>query len=120
MLSGSARDPAEARGDGPIEHGLRAQSKNDAAFKSYQAGFAIRQKLAATDPTNAAWQMDLVRSLWEIGTLDTAANPDAEKVKFLTKALALVQKLRDSGHLGPTQESWFARLNKELDKYKAK
>ena len=46
---------------------LVAQGKLDEALKVYRDGFAIRERLAATDSSNTQWQRDLSVSYDDVG-----------------------------------------------------
>ena len=46
---------------------LVAQGQLDAALTAYRASLAIRERLAAADPSNAAWQRDLSVSHDKLG-----------------------------------------------------
>ena len=49
-----------------------AQGNLPAALTSYQAGFAIIDRLAKSDPGNAGWQRDLSVSYREVGDVQMA------------------------------------------------
>ena len=49
-----------------------ARGNLEAALQAYQDGLAIREKLAAQDPSNTGWQRDLSVSFERIGDVQSA------------------------------------------------
>jgi hypothetical protein len=85
-----------------------------AALKSYQAGMIIRQKLAAADPSNVEWQIDIVVSSWRIGKFDTTLVPESERRRALTQGLRVLERLERDGLLPPDQRGRLDMFKKAL------
>jgi hypothetical protein len=80
-----------------------AQGDLAGARDSYQNSRAIREKLAAGDPTNAQWQRDLVVSHVKLGQVaDRAGDGALARAEFAT-GLALAERLCG---LDPTNTIW--------------
>jgi tetratricopeptide (TPR) repeat protein len=70
-----------------------ARGKLDAALKAYGDSLAIREKLAAQDPSNAGWQRDLSISFNKIGDVQTARGKLDAALKTYQDSLAIREKL---------------------------
>ena len=79
---------------------LRAQGNLAEALAAYQRSMDIAARLAASDPTNAQLQRDLVVSLVRLAE----AAPALAK-EHLTRALAIVTSLAETGRLAP-RDAW--------------
>jgi tetratricopeptide (TPR) repeat protein len=79
-----------------------AQGDLAGALKSYGAGLAIRETLAAQDPGNAGWQRDLSVSHNKIGDVQVAQGDLAGALKSFGAGLAIAEKLaaQDPGNAG--------------------
>jgi hypothetical protein len=79
-----------------------AQGDLAGALKSYGAGLAIAEKLAAQDPGNAGWQRDLSVSHNKIGDVQVAQGDLAGALKSFGADLAIAEKLaaQDPGNAG--------------------
>jgi hypothetical protein len=75
----------------------RARGNLDAALKAYQDGLAIRQKLAAQDPSNSEWQRDVWVSMWRLAAIDGGG------VSW-TEVLERMEAMKARGVLLPTDE----------------
>ena len=73
-----------------------ALGDSSAAIRSYQAGMAIAQKLAASDPSNSEWQRDLSVSHNRIGDTQRAQGDLAGALKSYQADMAIAQKLAAS------------------------
>lgn len=92
-----------------------AQGQLEAAAQAYRDGLGIRKQLAASDPSNTQWQIDLAVSCSKLGTY-TGLSLD-ERRGFLLDGLKIQQDLHDSSRLAPNQNwiGWFKERLKELD-----
>ena len=94
----------------------QAQGNLQSALTSYQASSAIRQKLAAADPGNAGWQLDVAAYCW---WLYQALPPTAlaTRRERLTEGLAVLRRLESEQRLPARAAGWpemFARALNEL------
>jgi hypothetical protein len=87
-----------------------AQGDLAGALNSYRAGFAIRERLAQSDPTNSIWQHDLSFSY---GRLSTALQKAAQLAEAREAAIAgraivvsLVERFPESAQL-KQDLAWF-------------
>jgi predicted acetyltransferase len=94
---------------GHIKIGDIQQALGDgaAALQSYRADLAIAQKLAAQDPGNALWQVDLTKSQIKVALIETDATLQN---KLLNQALTTLQALRSAGKLDATDRAWLEKL----------
>ena len=92
---------------------LVAQGEREEALKSYRASLAIAETLARRDPANTQWQRDLVVSYYKI-----SETVPEEAYALLTEALAIVQRLSDSGRLAPIDRWILDDLKRRLDDLK--
>ena len=69
---------------------------------------ALRQQNAASDPDNAAWQIELIPSLLRLG-----AAGDDPRTQY-QQALVLAQKLDAAGKLSAGQKAWIGGIQQEL------
>jgi tetratricopeptide (TPR) repeat protein len=79
---------------------LQAQGNLAGALAAYQRGMDIAERLAAGDPSNTEWQRDLVVSLVHLAE----AAPHLAR-EHLTRALAIVTSLAETGRLAP-RDTW--------------
>ena len=63
-----------------------AQGDLPAATRHFTAGLKIRERLAASDPANAAWQRDLSVSLNKLGDLAVAQGDLPAAARHFTAA----------------------------------
>ena len=70
-----------------------AQGDLAGALKSYRDSFAIRERLAQSDPGNAGWQRDLSVSYCKLGDVSSKQGNIEEAVKNYRLALTLVDRL---------------------------
>jgi hypothetical protein len=88
---------------------LSAQGDLPGALADLRAGMAIRARLAAADPGNAAWQRDVIVSCVKI------AEADAGQARApLTRALGIARDLAASGRLAPVDAWMPAELERRL------
>jgi tetratricopeptide (TPR) repeat protein len=79
---------------------LSGQGNIRDALMSFQSGLAIFERLALTDTANVGWQLGLVDFCMKIAEISRNEAP-----KLLTRALAIVLRLRDEGRLTPAGAS---------------
>ncbi|MFM7403554.1 MAG: hypothetical protein ACKO1N_05535, partial [Erythrobacter sp.] len=79
-----------------------------AARSAYEAGLAIAERLAASDPGNAGWQRDLSISHNKIGDVARAAGDLAAARSAYEAGLAIRQRLAvsDPGNAGWQRDLW--------------
>jgi eukaryotic-like serine/threonine-protein kinase len=77
------------------------------ALRSHREALAIRQGLAAANPTANQFQSDLASSQFDIGVLLKDTGSQAEALKVFESALAVQQKLADAN---PTDNQFQSRL----------
>jgi tetratricopeptide (TPR) repeat protein len=80
-----------------------AKGNLDDARAQYRQSLAIRERLAAADPTNAAWQRELVISLVKVGEIEERLGKTAEAVERYRAAAAINARLVA---LDPTNAIW--------------
>jgi hypothetical protein len=85
-----------------------AQGDLPQALAAFQAGLAIREKLATADPGNAQWQRDLIAS--NVKLAETGDRPR----KRLARALKIARALSDSGRLAPADQWMIDDLKKRV------
>ncbi|HOX87357.1 MAG TPA: hypothetical protein PKW76_14165, partial [bacterium] len=73
---------------------LSAQGDLGQALKAYQNSLAIREKLAAADPSNSSWQRDLVVSYYKLASFVEQSQSGDSDV-YWQKCLAMLQNMRD-------------------------
>ena len=73
---------------------LRAQGDGPGALAAYRRSLALRETLAARDPSNAEWQRDRIVSYVRL----RVATGERE---WVLKALQLAQSLQQDGRLAP-------------------
>jgi len=71
-----------------------------------------RRKLAAANPGNDVWQIDLVLDLWRVGTVSDPPRARAA----LREALAILEALARDNKLTPAQKDWPQQLRDALAK----
>jgi len=86
-----------------VGHVLVAQGDAAGALKAYRDSLAIAQRLAAADPTNAAWQRDLSVSHEKVGDVLVAQGDAAGALKAYRDSLAIRQRLAAAD---PTNAAW--------------
>jgi tetratricopeptide (TPR) repeat protein len=72
---------------------LAAQGKLDEALKAYRDSLAIRERLAAADPSNTEWQRDLSVSYDKIGNVLVAQGKLDEALKAYRDSFAIRERL---------------------------
>lgn len=87
-----------------------AQGDLAGAKESYAAGLAIRQRLAASDPSHTGWQRDLLVSHFKIAT---AGGGDPQR--HLRKALDIAEDLEKTGRLAPSDAFIPGMLRERLE-----
>jgi tetratricopeptide (TPR) repeat protein len=83
------------------------------ALKSYQAGLAIAERLAKSDPGNAGWQSDLRVSYDNVGNVLMAQGNLAEALKSYQAGLAIAERLAKSD---PGNAGWQRELSVSYSK----
>jgi hypothetical protein len=87
------------------------------ALKSYRAALVIRQNLAAADPTNVQWQLDLLATLGKLGSLNAPPQRRADRRALLLAGLQLLESLLRQSRLSSRELQWkeaFGKTLKEL------
>ena len=79
-----------------------AQGNLPAALTSYQAGLAIMERLAKSDPGNAGWQRDLSVSYKKVGDVQVAQGNLPAALTSYQAGLAITERLAksDPGNAG--------------------
>jgi tetratricopeptide (TPR) repeat protein len=80
-----------------------AQGDLAAALKAYNAGLAIRERLAQSDPGNTAWRRDLSVSYEKVGNVQVAQGDLAAALKSYQVDLAIAERLAQSD---PANAGW--------------
>ena len=80
-----------------------AQGDLPAAARHFTAGLKISERLAASDPANAAWQRDLFYSYYVMGDLFTRQDQLRDALSMLEKSLQIAERLAASD---PTNATW--------------
>ena len=70
-----------------------AQGNLPEALASYQASFAIRERLAKSDPSNAGWQSDLAVSYGKLGDVLAKTGKVEDALQNYRSALAIMEHL---------------------------
>ena len=68
-----------------------AQGDLAGALQSYRDSFAIRERLAKSDPGNAGWQRDLAAAYEKIGDVQVAQGDLAGALKSYRDGLAIIE-----------------------------
>jgi tetratricopeptide (TPR) repeat protein len=84
-----------------------------AALTSYEAGLAIAERLAKSDPGNASWQRDLSVSLNRIGDVQMALGDSPAALPSYEAGLAIAERLAKSD---PGNASWQRDLSVSLNR----
>jgi tetratricopeptide (TPR) repeat protein len=83
------------------------------ALRSYTESKTLRERLAASDPANAAWQRDLSVSLERLGDLAVAQGDLAGALRSFTDAKTIRERLAVSD---PANTKWQRDLSVSLEK----
>src|SRR5262249_11351813 len=87
-----------------------AAGNRPSALVDYEESLAIMRKLTTADPGNIGWQVDLVVSLYKVGT---KVGPVRAR-ELVTEALNIIQTLDRDGKLTRGQRSWLQLLRNAL------
>lgn len=87
---------------------------SNAATRSFKAGMAITQKLAASDASNRQWQTDVAQSAWKIGTLKGSQQSIGERRAVLAQGLKILDSLSQQQRLIPKWAGWPERFRKAI------
>jgi hypothetical protein len=79
------------------------------AVTEFRSGFVIDEKLAAADPEDARWQIDLVLSLWHLA----AEGGDDPRSRY-SRALSILRGLDSARKLTADQRQWIATIEQLL------
>ncbi len=74
-----------------------------AALRHYEESHAIAERLAASDPANAAWQRDLSVSLNKLGDLAVAQGDLAGALRSFSESKSIAERIATSA---PTNAAW--------------
>jgi tetratricopeptide (TPR) repeat protein len=88
---------------GNVGRVLRDQGDLSGALAAYRESLAVRQRLAAADPSNAGWQRDLSFCLTQIADALEQGGERAEALGFAEKSLEIDERL---AALDPTNITW--------------
>lgn len=75
-----------------------AQGDLAQVLRSYQAGLAIRERLAGSDPRNTMWQRDLSISYDRIGKVQQARDELSEALRSYQASVAIAERLAAEDH----------------------
>jgi tetratricopeptide (TPR) repeat protein len=89
----------------------RAQGNLSEAQRLFGESLRIRQRLAESDPANAAWQRDLAVSFNKLGELATAQRNLPEAQRLFDESLHIRQRLAESD---PANAEWQRDLSYSL------
>jgi hypothetical protein len=93
-------------------HRSTAQGDLAGALSAYEESKAIAERLAASDPSNAGWQRDLVVSLWKLSADGLAAPRDARE--YLKRVLEILDALDAAGRRHGDHSVWSALVRQRL------
>ena len=65
-------------------------------LSAYEAGRAIRERLAAGDPSNSAWQRDLSVSFERLGDMALRRDAPTEAADWFERSLGVMRPLADA------------------------
>lgn len=88
---------------------LRDQGDLAGALAAYREALAVRQRLAAADPSNAGWQRDLMVSCCKMATMAEQSG-SGEAAQWWRKAYEMLSAMKQRGIMLPTDEKFLARL----------
>jgi tetratricopeptide (TPR) repeat protein len=93
-----------------------AQGDLASALSSHKQGLDIRQKLAARDPGNLVWKIDLVISFWRVASiLEGLGSPQKQEAGVNYKqALEILRTLAVENRLTAEQKTWISQLEARL------
>jgi hypothetical protein len=86
-----------------------AQGDLAGAMAAYEEGRKVRECLAAADPSNTGWQVDLARSLARTALAMSKTAP-AETAARLARAVAILQPLDQAGRLNAQDHTMLKML----------
>jgi tetratricopeptide (TPR) repeat protein len=95
-----------------VGEALRAGGDIKGSLTAYRESLEIARAIAAKDPGNNQWRIDLVLSLWRL-----AAAGDQPRER-LTDALKILKNLKLQAALSPEQEQWTAMIERDLTNLK--
>jgi tetratricopeptide (TPR) repeat protein len=84
------------------------------ALSAYEAGLAIRERLAAVDPSNTLWQRDLIVSHWRLAAVAERRGDGDAAVRAFGAALSLAERLAADGRLAPVDAYFPEELRRRL------
>jgi tetratricopeptide (TPR) repeat protein len=90
-----------------------AQGDLAGALRSFTQSKTIFERLAASDPANAAWQRDLSVSLNKLGDLAVAQGNGAGALRYFTESKTIRERLAASD---PANAAWQRDLSVSLNK----
>ena len=96
-----------------------ARGNLEAALQAYQDGLAIREKLAAQDPSNAEWQRDLIVSNVKLADVAERQGRPADTSRHYGAALAVAKELQARGRLAPVDGWMIGELETQLERLSA-
>jgi hypothetical protein len=88
----------------------------EAALKAYRDSLAIREKLAAQDPSNAEWQRDLIVSNLKLGEVAEQQGQAPDAMRRYGGALEVAKALQASGRLAPVNTWILEELEARLER----
>ena len=88
-----------------------AQGDLAGALRSFTESKTIRERLAASDPANAAWQRDLWVSVWRVADLCEKSGQAEEAKAWWRKAFDTLAGMKAGGlHVSPEDLGFLGRL----------
>ena len=85
---------------------------------SYKQAIGTFERLAAADPSNSQWQLDLVVSYMKIVFLDSTE--EQEDMVYLENAYDILQLLESAGKLHGGHKAWPHYIKTQLNAIKEK
>ncbi|MDS4040466.1 MAG: hypothetical protein RKP20_04740 [Candidatus Competibacter sp.] len=94
---------------------LKAQGDGPGALAAYRQSLAIREALAARDPANTQWQVDVAVSCGKLGTLEHGQNVEVRRA-YLLRGKTILARLKSADRLMANQDwtEWFAEQLQQL------
>jgi hypothetical protein len=85
---------------------LRAQGDLSGALAAYRKSLAVRERLAADDPSNATWQRDLWVSYWRQADM-LERSGEKEAIDWWRRAYAVLTSMKQRGLFIPPGDEKF-------------
>lgn len=94
---------------------LKAQGDGPGALAAYRQSHEIFEALAARDPANTEWQVDVAVSCGKLGTLEHGQNVEVRRA-YLLRGKTILARLKSADRLMANQDwtEWFAEQLQQL------